>query len=240
MTMTLMFSSPMLQHTGKTCQDVIRRAVPGACTKSEADPGMVVSDRQSRRRIRRRLRRSMDAVPPGWRAGRRARGMGQPDGLDGPRGGDHRYGASLRRNLRPRRRRTGRGDHAAVSRVDRRLDFRGAPGGARRGPGCSGQRSRAQESRPTARAFAMRSISPPTSLLFSMATTASAANRTTGAPPIISASPSSRSMASSCFMEGRSSCRALRGWIGNGAVNLSLRPKRVGTGFRCISRPARS
>jgi hypothetical protein len=39
--MTLMFSSPMLQHTGKTYQDVIRRAVPGACTKSEADPFQV-------------------------------------------------------------------------------------------------------------------------------------------------------------------------------------------------------
>ena len=97
-----------------------------------------------------------------------------------------------------------------------------------------------EKSRRAARAFAMRSISPPTSLLFSMARMASAANRTTGAPPTISASPSSRSMASSCFMEGRSSCRALHGWIGNGAVNLSPRPKRVGTGFRCISRPARS
>ena len=77
-----------------------------------------------------------------------------------------------------------------------------------------GRRLRAQKSRPTARAFAMRSILPPTSLLFSMATTASAANRTMGAPPTISASPSSRSMGSSCFMEGRLSCRVLRGWIG--------------------------
>ena len=38
MTMTLMFSSPLLQHTGKTCHGVIGRAVPGACTKSELDP----------------------------------------------------------------------------------------------------------------------------------------------------------------------------------------------------------
>jgi len=35
--MTLLFSSPLLQHTGKTCQGVIER-VPGACTKSESDP----------------------------------------------------------------------------------------------------------------------------------------------------------------------------------------------------------
>ena len=172
---------------------------------------------------------------------RRAPGLGQPDGLDGPCGGDHRHGASVRRDLRPRRRRTGRGNRAAVSRVDRRLDFRRRArrlqARAWRRPG---RRLRAQKSRPTARAFAMRSILPPTSLLFSMATTASAANRTMGAPPTISASPSSRSMGSSCFMEGRLSCRVLRGWIGNGAANPSQRPKRVGTGFRCISRPGRS
>ena len=105
---------------------------------SRLSHGMVVSDRQSSRRSRRRLRRSMDAVPPGWRAGRRAPGLGQPDGLDGPCGGDHRHGASVRRDLRPRRRRTGRGNRAAVSRVDRRLDLRGAPGGARREPGGAG------------------------------------------------------------------------------------------------------
>jgi hypothetical protein len=43
-TMTLMFSSPLLQQTGARCQDVIGRAVPGACTKSESDPNMRHSD----------------------------------------------------------------------------------------------------------------------------------------------------------------------------------------------------
>jgi hypothetical protein len=37
-TMTLMFSSALLQHAGERCERVIGRAVAGACTNSESDP----------------------------------------------------------------------------------------------------------------------------------------------------------------------------------------------------------
>ncbi len=42
--MTLMFSSPLLQHTGARCQGVIGCAVAGACTKSESDPNKMYPD----------------------------------------------------------------------------------------------------------------------------------------------------------------------------------------------------
>ena len=198
--------------------------------------GMVVSDRQSRGRIRRRLRRAMDAVPPGRRAARRAPGLGQPDGLDGPCGGDHRDRASVRRNLRPRRRRTGRRDRAAVSRVDRRLEFSRRAGGRAPRPGARARKNLGQRPglslcvrsrrRQAARSPGRQRLQPQIGrrarlLLFQ--------------PALLQDRRRPRR-----FMDGRSSCRALRGWIGNGAASLSPRPRRVGTGFRCISRPARS
>ena len=208
-----------------------RRCFPARFWRaSRLSHGMVVSDRQSSRRSRRRLRRSMDAVPPGWRAGRRAPGLGQPDGLDGPCGGDHRHGASVRRDLRPRRRRTGRGNRAAVSRVDQQLIFearQAAPGASLEAPGSALARAKISANGPGFRyAFDLAADKP----LVLHGDSGFSRKSDGGRASYYSASPS-RSMGSSCFMEGRLSCRVLRGWIGNGAANPSPDPKGLGLVF---------
>ena len=151
--------------------------------------GMVVSDRQSARRLGRVLRRAMDAVPLGARARPGTGGLGRSDRLHGPRRRDDRERTSLRRDIGTRWNRAGGRGRDALSRLHRRL----VAGGARRRGGrgdfaAPGRRFRRAISLPAEayRRHAARSR---------RATRDTAASRRTGGLPIISASPFTRSRA---------------------------------------------
>ena len=196
---------------------------------------VVVRHRESHRCGRRRLRRAVDLVSPGIAAGRRRRRLGQSADLDGPCGGHprrtHRFSEKFARG--------GVGQAGVEAKPFQGLDR--FLGNARRAKRCAATTIAPLELNASGADFSY-------ALRLDADRAAGAAGRrrlqpeiaNADRPRIISASPISGRQAASPSTTSLSKSPAWPGWTGNGAASRSLRIKPDGTGFRCISTPAKS